>query len=91
MSQVTVYSTSRCPYCVRAKRLLEHKRVPYEEINLDGDHPGRMALVRRAGGARTVPQIWVGAVHVGGFDELNALERRGRLDGLLQQQGISVR
>lgn len=88
MSQVTVYTTSRCPYCVRAKMLLDRKQVAYEEINLDGDHAGRMALVQRSGGMRTVPQIFVGAVHVGGFDQLNALERRGRLDPLLTEQGI---
>ncbi len=88
MSQITVYTTSACPYCVRAKMLLDRKALPYEEINLDGDHSGRMALVQRAGGMRTVPQIFVGDVHVGGFDQLHALDRRGGLDPLLVQQGI---
>lgn len=89
MSQVTLYTTSMCPYCVRAKRLLERKGVPYVEFNLDGDWDGRQELVKRAGGSRTVPQIWVGEVHVGGFDDLNALDRRGQLDPLLEQQGIA--
>jgi len=88
MSQVTLYTTSMCPYCVRAKRLLDRKGVPYEEINLDGDWEGRRALVQKANGSRTVPQIFVGPVHVGGFDDMNALDRRGRLDPLLREQGI---
>ena len=88
MSQVTLYTTSMCPYCVRAKRLLDRKGVPYEEINLDGDWDGRRALVQKANGSRTVPQIFVGPVHVGGFDDMNALDRRGRLDPLLREQGI---
>jgi len=62
--------------------------VPYEEINLDGDWDGRRALVQKANGSRTVPQIFVGPVHVGGFDDMNALDRRGRLDPLLREQGI---
>lgn len=87
--RVTLYRTTFCPYCVRAKHLLEQKGVAFEEINLDGDWQGRQELVRKSGGQRTVPQIWIGTVHVGGCDELYALERSGGLDPLLQAQGIA--
>lgn len=87
--RVTMYTTTFCPFCVRAKALLRRKGVGVTEINLDGDMQARDALVHKTGGQRTVPQIWVGSVHVGGFDELSALDRRGDLDPLLRQQGIS--
>lgn len=86
--QVTMYTTTFCPFCVRAKALLKRKGVPVTEINVDGDMQARQALVQKTGGLRTVPQIWVGTVHVGGYDELNALDRRGSLDPLLEAQGI---
>lgn len=79
---VTVYSTTICAYCVRAKQLLKQKGVPYEDINLD-QHPELRADVMKRSGRRTVPQIWVGDTHVGGFDELWALNRAGKLDPLL--------
>ena len=87
MSTVTVYVTSICGYCVRAKRLLSSKGVPFEEVSLDGDWEGRQALVRRTG-QRTVPQIFGGETHVGGSDELHALNRSGELDALLDREGI---
>jgi glutaredoxin 3 len=87
---VTMYTTTFCPYCVRAKSLLSRKGVDVREINLDGDHQARQELVKKTGGRRTVPQIWVGTVHVGGFDELNALDRRGKLDPLLDAQGVAA-
>lgn len=79
---VTVYSTTICPYCVRAKQLLTQKGVAFEEINLDRQPELRAEVMQRSG-RRTVPQIWVGETHVGGFDELWALERAGKLDPLI--------
>jgi len=79
---VTVYSTRFCPYCIAARRLLEGKGVAYREIAVDGDADLRAEMTARAG-RRTVPQIWIGDEHVGGFDELAALDRAGRLDGML--------
>jgi len=80
---VVVYSTTICPYCVRAKQLLKQKGVDYEEINLDKRPELRNDVMKRSG-RRTVPQIWVGETHVGGFDDLWALDRAGKLDSLLQ-------
>ena len=82
MAPVTLYSTQVCPYCVRAKALLDGKHVPYTEIRVDRD-PGKMAEMMQKSGRRTVPQIFIGERHVGGFDELYALDRDGRLDPLL--------
>ena len=81
---VTLYTTRFCPYCVRARRLLEGKGVEFLDIPVDGDRAKRAEMERLSGGY-TVPQIWVGDVHVGGCDELVALERQGRLDSLLAQ------
>ena len=82
MSKVQIYSTNWCPYCDAAKSLLETKGVAYDEI--DVTNPGlRAEMMQRAHGRRTVPQIFVGETHVGGYDELAALERRGKLDPLL--------
>mgnify|MGYP000278766662 CR=1 FL=1 len=83
MKTVTVYSTRICPYCMMAKRLLTQKGVPYEEIMVDGNDQLRTELMQRTG-RRTVPQIYVGDHHVGGFDDLAALDRAGRLDPLLR-------
>lgn len=82
MAAVTIYSTQICPYCVMAKRLLERKGVPYHEIFVDADIDLRIDMERRSG-RRTVPQIWIGEQHVGGCDELYALERAGKLDELI--------
>lgn len=83
MRAVRVYSTLFCPYCVMAKRLLEHKGVRYEEIRVDQDPVLREEMMRITG-RRTVPQVFVGDTHVGGFDDLSALDRAGQLDPLLQ-------
>ena len=83
MPKVTLYTTSMCPYCHMAKRLLGDKGVAYTEIDVGGQWDAREALRVKAGGSTTVPQIWVGATHVGGCDELYALEHRGALDPLL--------
>jgi glutaredoxin 3 len=83
MKPVLVYSTRVCPYCVMAKRLLESKGVPFNEVRVDADVAQRDEMLRRSGGRRTVPQVFVGDHHVGGFEELAALERAGQLDPLL--------
>lgn len=80
MKKVMIYSTQYCPYCVRAKQLLSSKGVPYEEINLDEKPGERATMEKRAHGARTVPQIFIGDLHVGGCDELYALDGEGKLD-----------
>lgn len=82
MKPVTVYSTQICPYCVRAKSLLDRKHVPYTDIMVDRD-PDKLAEMMQKTGRRTVPQIFVGETHVGGCDELYALDRAGGLDPLL--------
>lgn len=85
MPRVTVYSSAFCGYCYRAKKLLQEKGVAFEEIDVMMS-PGRRAeMIARAGGRHTVPQIFVGDRHVGGCDELHALEREGKLDPLLQE------
>ena len=81
-ADVTLYSTRFCPYCVAAKRLLDAKGVNYQDIPVDGDAALRQQMTKRAG-QRTVPQIWIGEEHVGGYTDLAALEQRGLLDGLL--------
>lgn len=83
MQKVIMYTTPICPYCVRAKRLLNQKHVPFEEIDVARDPELRANMVKRAGGMMTVPQIFVGETHVGGSDELYALEKAGKLDALL--------
>ena len=83
MKPVRIYTTQTCPFCVRAKRLLQKKSVPYQEIDVSWDDDARMRLMQ-ATGRRTVPQIFIGEKHVGGSDDLHALEERGELDGLLQ-------
>ncbi|QKZ02627.1 glutaredoxin 3 [Pseudomonas eucalypticola] len=83
MSHVVVYSSDWCPYCMRAKALLESKGVAFEEIRVDGQPQVRAAMAQKAG-RTSVPQIWIGERHVGGCDDLYALERAGKLDVLLQ-------
>ena len=82
MSKVQIYTTNWCPYCTAAKALLDDKGVAYEEIDVT-DPTLRMDMIQRAHGRRTVPQIFIGERHVGGYDDLSALERRGQLDPLL--------
>ena len=80
---VKIYTTQTCPYCVRAKRLPQNKNVPYQEIDVSWDDEARMQLMQTTG-RRTVPQVFIGDTHVGGSDDLYALEQRGELDALLQ-------
>jgi len=77
-----MYSTRFCPYCMRARNLLDQKQVDYTDIGVDGRPELRREMTRRSG-RYTVPQIWIGEEHVGGFDDLARLERQGRLDQLL--------
>ena len=82
-AHVVMYHTAMCPYCVRAERLLESKGVSnIEKIRVDLD-PEQKTIMMQKTGRRTVPQIYVGETHVGGFDDLYALEQAGRLDPLL--------
>jgi glutaredoxin 3 len=83
MSKIEVYTTRYCPYCISAKALLNRKNVQFTEIDLSGDPAGRAAMIERANGRMTVPQIFIGEVHVGGSDDLHELERAGKLDALL--------
>ena len=83
-AHVLLYSTAMCPYCVRAERLLEAKGVTgIEKVRVDLDPEQRMLMMERTG-RRTVPQIFIGSTHVGGFDDLYALDQAGRLDPLLK-------
>jgi len=82
MKPVVVYSTRFCPYCMMAKRLLAQKGVPFQEIAVDSDITQRDTMIHRSG-RRTVPQVFIGERHIGGFDDLAALERTGSLDALL--------
>ena len=83
MPNVVVYTKSFCPYCDLAKDLLRQKGAAFEEISVDGDRAARAAMSAKAGGRSTVPQIFIGAEHVGGCDDLYALDDAGRLDALL--------
>ena len=85
MAKVEVYSTSYCPYCMRAKALLRSKGVAFEEIDVTNDPALRAKMVERAGGRRTVPEIFINGEIIGGCDELYMLELSGELDTLLAQ------
>jgi len=79
---VKIYTSALCGFCYRAKALLDSKNVSYSEISVDGDHQTRQEMMQLSG-QRTVPQIWIGEQHVGGCDDLYALERAGKLEPLL--------
>ncbi|CAN1485342.1 GrxC Glutaredoxin and related proteins [Paracoccaceae bacterium] len=83
MPSVEIYTTPSCPYCHAAKRLLDRKGVAYAEIDVSRDPALRQAMTVRANGRRTVPQIFIGARHVGGSDDIHALDHAGKLDPLL--------
>lgn len=85
MKPVVMYSTAYCPYCMRARQLLKSKGVEFEDIAVDYEPALRQEMMEKSG-RRTVPQIWVGDYHVGGCDELFALERSGELDRLLAER-----
>ena len=81
--QIDIYTKFGCPFCVRAKHLLDRKGAVYSEYDITMGGPKRAEMLERAPGAMTVPQIFIGAVHVGGSDDLHALERAGKFDALL--------
>lgn len=84
MARITMYSTGVCPYCVRAEALLKSKGVQQiDKVRVDLDPARRQEMMERSGGRRTVPQIWINETHVGGFDDLYALDKAGGLDPLL--------
>ena len=83
MKQVRMYTTGMCPFCTMAKRLLQQKGVAIDEVRVDTDTTQRDEMMRITG-RRTVPQIFVGETHVGGYDELSSLDRAGKLDPLLK-------
>ena len=82
-SAVTIFTTESCVFCIRAKDYLRSRGVAYEEVDVTGDAGARAQLVERANGQRTVPQIFVGEVHVGGYTDLVALDRQGKFRPLL--------
>lgn len=83
MRTVEIYTTPFCPYCHAAKRLLQKKGASYSEIDVSQDPALRAQMTQRANGRRTVPQIFIGALHVGGSDDLHALDLAGKLDPML--------
>jgi glutaredoxin 3 len=82
-ADIVIYTTAFCPYCLRAKALLRERGVAFEEIAVDDDPDARAIMVARAGGRRTVPQIFFGDRHIGGSDDLYALDARGELEKVL--------
>jgi len=83
MKQVTMYTTPICGYCAAAKRLLQSKGASFQEIDVMRDQTKRSEMLAKSNGRQTVPQIFVGDTHVGGYDDMAALERDGKLDALL--------
>ncbi|HIK33263.1 MAG TPA: glutaredoxin 3 [Oscillatoriales cyanobacterium M59_W2019_021] len=81
---VEIYTWSRCPFCIRAKALLDSKGVEYTEYTIDGDEDARDTMSERANGRRSLPQIFINNRHIGGCDDLHDLDHRGELDPLLQ-------
>lgn len=80
---VEIYTWRGCPFCMRAKALLDRKGVAYAECAIDGDEAARSAMAAKSGGSRSLPQTFINSQHVGGCDDLHALERSGQLDVLL--------
>lgn len=80
---IVMYSTQICPYCDRARQLFARKQISIREIKIDAEPEQRDIMLQRSGGRRTVPQIFIGERHIGGFDDLVALDRKGELDPLL--------
>lgn len=82
-NKIEIYTTSYCPYCVKAKQLLQAKKINFQEINVEGDDEARIKLVEQSGGRKTVPQIFINGQHIGGCDDLYALEDSGELNKIL--------
>jgi glutaredoxin 3 len=83
-ANVEIYTWSTCPFCIRAKALLNRKGVDFTEYCIDGDEVARSQMAERSGGRRSLPQIFINEQHVGGCDDIHALDATGKLDGLLQ-------
>jgi glutaredoxin 3 len=90
MASITIYTKPTCPYCIAAKALLRDKGASFNEISIEGDLRAATSLSQRSG-RHTVPQIYIGEYHVGGYDDLKALEDQGRLDALLGRVAESSR
>ena len=89
MNRIEIYTTRYCPYCTAAKKLLSRKGVAFTEIDVSRDAKRREQMVARAHGRMTVPQIFIGPTHVGGCEELYALDETGQLDALLDGQSVA--
>jgi len=87
MPAVEIYTTPYCPYCAWARELLTKKNIAFKDFDVSGNAPLREEMIKRANGRNTVPQIFIGATHIGGCDELYALEDEGKLDLLLASDG----
>lgn len=81
---IVIYTSDHCPYCIRAKQLLDAKKAKYQLINVTNDQAQRELLVEKSNGLRTVPQIFIDDQHIGGYDDLSRLSMQGKLDGLIQ-------
>ncbi len=88
MAKVEIYTKQLCPYCTAAKALLEDKGVAYEEIEAEFDEERTAEMIRRSGGRSTFPDVFINGEHIGGFDDLSALDQEGKLDELLQQADV---
>jgi glutaredoxin 3 len=86
--EVVMYATSWCPWCARARRLLEEKGIEYTEIDVEQVEGARQEMRERSGGRNTVPQIFIGGRHIGGYDDTRALDEKGELDRLLSGQAV---
>ncbi|NJL65426.1 MAG: glutaredoxin 3 [Methylacidiphilales bacterium] len=82
-AKVEIYTWSTCPFCIRAKALLKKKGVDFVEYSIDGDEDARDKMSERANGKRSLPQIFIDDVHIGGCDDIHALDAQGKLDNLL--------
>ncbi|HEY9699312.1 MAG TPA: glutaredoxin 3 [Trichocoleus sp.] len=87
-AQVEIYTWQTCPFCIRAKMLLNWKGVKFMEYKIDGDGAARVKMAERANGKRSVPQIFINQQHIGGCDDLYALDRQGKLDPLLMESQL---
>ncbi len=83
MAKVEIYTWTTCPYCIRAKALLDSKGVKYTEYNITGDNAARAKMIERTGGPDSIPQIFINGKHYGGCDDIHALDAKGQLDPLL--------
>ena len=90
MAKIEIYTWKYCPFCIRAKSLLNRKKISFQEYPIDGDESGRLSMAKKADGRSTVPQIFINGIGIGGCDELYALEESNELDDLIRENtGIS--